>query len=79
MLKTLEKTCQRTLLCSAPVSMAPNATLDLLGLPDASEIRLLVVAVGIFLTAGYVAFQIWGRPAASQRAGEPRVVPALAI
>jgi len=79
MLKTLEKTCRRTLFCTAPVSMAPNTTLDLLGLPDANEMRLLVVAVGIFLAAGFVAFQIWGRPAASQRAREPQVVPALAV
>jgi len=78
MLKTLEKRCRRIMFCAAPVSMAPNTGLDLIGLPDQIEAKLLVVAVGIFLAMGYAAFQIWARPPVCQGPSIAQHVPALA-
>lgn len=78
MVKRLEKTCRRVMFCAAPVGVAPSAYLDLVGLPSASEARLLIVAVGIFLAIGYAAFRIWGRSTTSQEGGEPQFVAALA-
>lgn len=78
MLKTVTQIPQRGLFCTVPVGLAGSGSVDMLGAPTADEAMLLVVALGMFLAAGFGVFRAWGKPAAQRPASAQGTAPALA-
>jgi hypothetical protein len=69
LLKAGEQMYRQSLFCSAPAGVVGTASLDMIGVPSAGEIMLLVVAVSFFLAMGQWIFGRWGRPSATQTIG----------
>lgn len=76
MAKAVQQTCRRGLFCAAPLGVVGSVSLEMVGSPDASEARLLVVALGVFLCAAYLIVRRWGRSSAAVTAVAP--APSLA-
>jgi hypothetical protein len=68
-LKAVKQMYRQRLFCSVPAGVAGTASLDMIGVPSAGEIMLLVVAVSFFLAMGQWIFRRWGRSSATQTIG----------